>query len=229
MLDTDTPVIDATGHRERLRARLFDDPEGLHDHELIEYLLAVALPRIDTKAIAKRLIAEFGSFGRVLAAEPTALRRGKGMGDVSAAAIKIAQAAAIRLARAEARAAPVLSNWQALSDYLQARLAHENVEEFRLLHLDTRNMLVLDEALSRGTIDQTAVHVREVIKRALEVGSAALILVHNHPSGDPSPSRADIDITQTIIAAAKPLGISVHDHIIVGASGQVSLRSKGLL
>jgi DNA repair protein RadC len=122
-----------------------------------------------------------------------------------------------------------LSNWQALSDYLQARLAHENVEEFRLLHLDTRNMLVLDEALSRGTIDQTAVHVREVIKRALEVGSAALILVHNHPSGDPSPSRADIDITQTIIAAAKPLGISVHDHIIVGASGQVSLRSKGLL
>ena len=196
MLDTDTPVIDATGHRERLRARLFDDPEGLHDHELIEYLLAVALPRIDTKAIAKRLIAEFGSFGRVLAAEPAALRRVKGMGDVSAAAIKIAQAAAIRLARADARAAPVLSNWQ---------------------------------ALSRGTIDQTAVHVREVIKRALEVGSAALILVHNHPSGDPSPSRADIDITQTIIAAAKPLGISVHDHIIVGASGQVSLRSKGLL
>ncbi|WP_339346818.1 DNA repair protein RadC [uncultured Sphingomonas sp.] len=229
MLDADAPVTDASGHRARLRARLFADAEGLHDHELIEYLLAVALPRRDTKELAKRLLDEFGGIGGLLAADPQALLRVKGMGDVTAAAIKIAHATSLRLIRARTRAAPILSNWQALADYLHAALAHDTIEQFRVLHLNTRNMLIRDEQMSRGTIDEAAVHVREVIKRALEIGSAALILVHNHPSGDPSPSRADIDITRAIVAAGKPLNITVHDHIIVGSAGQVSLRAKGLI
>ncbi|MBY0302506.1 MULTISPECIES: RadC family protein [Sphingomonas] len=229
MLDADAPVTDASGHRARLRARLFADAEGLHDHELIEYLLAVALPRQDTKDLAKRLLHEFGGIGGLLAADAQSLMRVKGMGDVTAAAIKIAHATSIRLVRARTREAPLLSNWQALRDYLHAALAHDTIEQFRVLHLNTRNMLIRDEQMSRGTIDEAAVHVREVIKRALEIGSAALILVHNHPSGDPSPSRADIDITRAIVAAGKPLNIVVHDHIIVGAAGQVSLRAKGLI
>lgn len=229
MLDADTPVTDAKGHRARLRARLFADAEGLHDHELIEYLLAVALPRQDTKDLAKRLLHEFGGIGGLLGADPQALTRVSGMGDISAAAIKIVHAASLRMIRARTRAAPVLANWQALADYLHAALAHDTIEEFHVLHLNTRNMLMRDETMSRGTIDEAPVHVREVIRRALELGSAALILVHNHPSGDPSPSRADIDVTKAIIAAGKPLNIAVHDHIIVGVGGQVSLRAKGLI
>jgi DNA repair protein RadC len=228
LMDT-APAIDAKGHRNRLRARLFADPDGLHDHELIEYLLAVAIPRVDTKPLARRLLHEFGGIGGLLGADHAALTRIDGMGDTSAAAIKIAHAAAIRLVRSNARAAPVLANWQALTDYLHAAMAHDMVEHFRVLHLNTRNMLIRDEVMSRGTIDEAAVHVREVVKRALDLGSAALILVHNHPSGDPSPSRADIEITRTIVAAGKPLNITVHDHIIVGQTGQVSLRGKGLM
>jgi DNA repair protein RadC len=227
--DDEMRTLDARGHRARLRARLLADPDGLLDHELVEYLLALAIPRQDTKPLAKALLREFGGLPALLGADPSALARVPGMGETSAAAIRIAHAAAIRLVRARTREAPVLSNWQALADYLHADMAHDMVERFRVLHLNTRNMLIRDEVMARGTIDEAAVHVREVIKRALEVGSAALILVHNHPSGDPSPSRADIDITRTIAAAGKPLNIAVHDHLIVGLNGQVSLRAKGLI
>lgn len=222
-------AADAKGHRERLRARLLSDAEGLQDYELVEYLLTLAIPRVDTKPIAKALLREFGGIGAALAADPAELRRVKGMGDTGIAAVKIAHAAAIRLIRARTTGLPVLSNWQALEDYLHADMAHDAVERFRVLHLNTRNMLVRDEVMSRGTIDEAAVHVREVIKRALDIGSAALILVHNHPSGDPSPSQADIRITRAIVEAGRPLNIQVHDHIIVGRNGQTSLRATGAI
>ena len=226
----DDPAPDPNhGHRDRLRGRLLADPAGLLDHELVEYLLALAIPRRDTKVLAKTLLTEFGGIGGVFAASPDTLSRIGGMGATSTAAIKIVHAAALRMIAAKAREAPVLSNWQALADYLHEDMAHDRIERFRVLHLNTRNMLVRDEEMSRGTIDEAAVHVREVVKRALDLGSAALILVHNHPSGDPSPSKADVEITRRIIEAGRPLNISVHDHIIVGLNGQVSLRSKGLI
>lgn len=224
---TDVPTPDHAGHRARLRGRLLGGADGLLDHELIEYLLALALPRRDTKPLAKALLREFGGIGGLLTADAEALKRVEGMGDTSAAAIKIAHAAAIRLIQAEVPARPVLSNWQALLDYLRADMAHHGVERFRVLHLNTKNMLIRDEVMSQGTVDQTAVHVREVIRRAIDLGSAALILVHNHPSGDPSPSRADIDVTRAIAEAGKRLDITVHDHLIIGTSGHVSLRAQG--
>jgi len=217
------------GHRERLRGRLLADAEGLLDHELLEYLLALAIPRRDTKELAHRLIGEFGTLGAVLTADPAALTRVKGMGDTATAAVKIAQAAAIRLLKGEVAERPVLANWQALLDYLHADMAHHPVERFRVLHLNTRNMLIRDEVMLEGTIDEAAVYVREVVARALQLHSAALILVHNHPSGDPAPSRADIEITRSIAATAKGLGIALHDHLIVGTRGHVSLRAQGLI
>lgn len=165
----------------------------------------------------------------MLTADGEALRRVDGMGETSVAAVKIAQAAALRLLRAPVAERPLLSNWQALLDYLRASLAHEGVEHVRVLHLNTKNMLIRDELMSRGTTDQAAVHVREVIRRAIDLGSAAIILVHNHPSGDPAPSRADIDITRAVVQAGKPLGIAVHDHLIIGANGHASLRAQGLI
>lgn len=229
MADDGTRALDAKGHRARLRARLLADPDGLHDYELIEYLLAVAVPRVDTKPVAKNLFRAFGTLPAIFTADEAALTKVDGMGEVSVSAIRVAHAVALRMLAARTREAPILSNWQALADYLHADMAHDMVERFRVLHLNTRNMLVRDEVMARGTIDEAAVHVREVIKRALDLGSAALILVHNHPSGDPSPSRADIDITRAIVAAGKPLNIAVHDHLIVGLNGQVSLRAKGLI
>ncbi|HEX8384011.1 MAG TPA: DNA repair protein RadC [Sphingomonas sp.] len=221
---------DGTGHRARLRHRLAaGGGDALLDHELIEYLLALAIPRRDTKPLAKQLLREFGGIGGVLTAPGDALARIPGMGETSVAAIKIAQAAAIRLLQAPVADRPVLANWQALLDYLRGRMAHEAVEHVRVLHLNTKNMLIRDELMSRGSIDEAAVHVREVIRRAIDLGSAAIILVHNHPSGDPSPSRADIDLTRAIAAAGKPLNVVVHDHLIVGAKGHVSLRAQGLL
>ena len=205
---------DTAGHRARLRERLLARGGGdaLLDHELIEYLLALAIPRRDTKPLAKALLREFG-----------------GMGETATAAIKIAHAAALRLLHGAVAARPVLGNWQALLDYLHADMAHHAIERFRVLHLNTRNMLIRDEVMSQGSIDQASVHVREVIRRAIDLGAAAIILVHNHPSGDPAPSRADIDITRAIADAARPLGIAVHDHIVIGAQGHVSLRAKGLI
>jgi len=224
------PEPDHSGHRARLRKRLAEQGgEGLLDHELIEYLLALAIPRRDTKPLAKALLAEFGGIGGLLSADGEALARVKGMGETSIAALKIAHAAAIRLLRAEVAERPVLSNWQALLDYLRADMAHHANERVRVLHLNTRNMLIRDELMSEGSIDEAALYVREVIRRAIDLGSAAIILVHNHPSGDPSPSRADIDVTRNMAEAGKRMGIAVHDHIIMGTSGHSSLRAMGLI
>ncbi len=229
MADADPPN-DTQGHRARLRERLLGSGgDTLLDHELLEYLLTLATPRIDTKPIAKALLREFGGIGGVFTADREALLRVKGMGDVSISALKIAQATALRLLQAEVAARPVLGNWQALLDYLRADMAHHAIERVRVLHLNTRNMLIRDEVMSEGSVDQAQVHVREVIRRAIDLGSAAIILVHNHPSGDPSPSRADIDVTRAIVEAGRGLGIAVHDHLIIGTSGHVSLRAKGLM
>ncbi|MDR6125621.1 DNA repair protein RadC [Sphingomonas sp. SORGH_AS802] len=223
------PLPDHAGHRARLRQRLLADPAGLLDHELVEYLLALAIPRRDTKPLAKALLTEFGGIGGLLTAEPEAMMRVDGMGEGAAAAIRIAQGSALRLLHAQVADRPMLANWQALLDYLRADMAHRGVELFRVLHLNTRNILIRDEIMNHGTVDQAPVHVREVIRRALELQSAAIILVHNHPSGDPSPSRADIEITRRIVEAGKPLNIAVHDHLIIGANGHASLRAQGLI
>lgn len=230
MTDPAVPAPDHLGHRARLRARLIDHGgDGLQDYELIEYLLALAIPRRDTKPLAKALLTEFGGIGGLMAASPEALARMKGMGDTSIAAIKIVHATALRLLRAEAQGRPVIASWQALLDYLRADMAHHSIERVRLLHLNTRNILIRDEIIAEGSIDEAAVHVREVVKRAIDIGSASIVLVHNHPGGDPAPSRADIELTRTIAEAAKRLGINLHDHIIIGREGHVSLRAQGLL
>lgn len=227
---TDTPPPDYIGHRSRLRQRLLENGgDGLHDYELVEYLLAVAIPRRDTKPIAKALLAEFGGMGGLFTADAEALMRVSGMGEVSVSAIKIVQATALRMLRSEASAQPVLASWQALLDYLHVDMAHRGTERVRVLHLNTRNMLIRDEVMSEGSIDEAALYVREVIRRAIDLGSASIILVHNHPSGDPAPSRADIDLTRKVAEAGKRLGIALHDHIIIGSSGHSSLRAMGLL
>jgi DNA repair protein RadC len=225
---------DNSGHRERLRQRLLADPDGLLDHELVEYLLALAIPRRDTKPLAKELLKEFGGIAGLLTASPDAIaavkvKSVKEVKETQIAVIKVVQAAALRMLRAEVEAKPVLANWQALLDYLRADMAHGGIERVRVLHLNTRNMLIRDEELSEGTIDEAPVYVREVIRRAMDLKSAAIILVHDHPSGDPAPSRADIDLTRAVIEAGKPLKIAVHDHIIIGTKGFTSLRGQGLI
>lgn len=221
---------DAAGHRARLRKRLIEGGgDALLDHELLEYLLATAIPRIDTKPIAKALLAEFGGIGGVFSADAEALARVPGVGEAAIAAIKIAHATALRLLRAEVAERPILGSWQALLDYLRADMAHITIERVRVLHLNTRNMLIRDEVVSEGSIDQAAIYVREVVRRAIDLGSAALILVHNHPSGDPSPSRQDIALTRDIAEAGRRLGIALHDHVIIGASGHSSMRALGLI
>ena len=221
---------DAAGHRARLRQRLLDGgAEALADYEVLEYLLFAARPRGDTKPTAKALIARFGSLAGVLNADHRALAEAEGMGEVSAAALKAVALAARRMARGEVTQKPVLGSWQALLDYLTIDMAHLTVERVRVLYLDTRNRLILDYQAQEGTIDEAAIHPREVVKKALEVGASAMILVHNHPSGNPEPSRADIQITQRIAEAGRLLGIPVHDHVIVGREGHVSLKAKGLI
>ncbi|SFR79280.1 RadC family protein [Sphingomonas jatrophae] len=226
----DKPSEDGTGHRARLRTRLFEGgPDALLDHELVEYLLALAIPRRDTKPLAKALLREFGSIGALLSAEPEALVRQGGLSEGAAASIKIAEAAALRLLASRVVGRPALASWTALIDYLRADMAHRSVERVRVLHLNSKNVLIRDELVHEGTIDQAAVYVREVIRRAMDLGSAALILVHNHPSGDPSPSKQDIQLTRAVIDAGRPLGIAVHDHVIVAGEGHVSLRAQGLI
>jgi len=223
------PATDASGHRARLRQRLVEGgAEALLDHELLEYLLTLAIPRKDTKPLARRLIAEFGSLGAVFTADAESLRR-TDLTEGMIGAIKIAQASAVRLLKSEVAARPVLGSWQALTDYLHVAMAHRMNESARVLHLNSRNMLIRDELISEGSVDQAAVYVREVARRALELGSAAIILVHNHPSGDPSPSRQDIALTKEIVSALKPFGIQVHDHVVIGSTGHASLRALGLL
>ena len=221
---------DASGHRARLRTRMLDGgAEALADHEVVEYLLMTAIPRRDVKPLARTLLKRFGSLAGVFNADPRALAQHPGMGETSAAAIKIVALAARRLARQVVREKPVLGSWQALIDYLHIDMAHLTVERVRVLYLNAQNMLIHDEHVGDGSIDEAAIHPREVIRRALDLGSTALILVHNHPSGSPEPSRADIQITNKIAEAGRLLGIVVHDHVIIGREGHVSLKAKGLI
>lgn len=223
------PDHDASGHRDRLRRRMFEGgPDALLDHELVEYLLTLSIRRQDTKPIARRLLAEFGGLGPLLTADRDSLAK-QGLGDTTIAVLKIAHHAAVRMLRTDAVRRPVLAGWQALTDYLHVAMAHRLNESARVLHLNARNVLIRDEQVSEGSIDQAAIYVREVARRALELGSAAVILVHNHPSGDPAPSRQDIALTKEIAAALKPLGVTVHDHLIIAANGHTSLRSLGLV
>jgi len=218
------------GHRARLRERLLTGgAEALADYEVLEYLLFAGMRQGDTKPIAKALIAHFGSLAAVLNADPKALQRVKGVGETSAAALKSVAIAARRMARNEVTQKPVLSSWSALIDYLSIDMAHLTVERVRVLYLDTKNRLIDDHHLSEGSIDEAAIHPREVIRRAMDVGASALILVHNHPSGNPEPSRADIQITSRIAEAGQLLGVTLHDHVIIGREGHVSLRAKGLI
>ena len=221
---------DGAGHRARLRKRLLEGgPDALLDHELVEYLLTLAIPRMDTKKIAKRLIAEFGSYGALLAADWDVVMRIGKVGEGSVAALKIAQASALRLLKSQVVERPVLGSWQALLDYLRADMAHNPVERVRILYLNSKNMLIRDVPMSEGSVDEAAVYVREVIRRALDLHAVAMILVHNHPSGDPSPSEQDIRLTRQIADAGRHLRITVHDHVIVGANGHSSMRAQGLL
>ena len=223
------PAAHAAGHRQRLRARfLAGGPEALAGYEILELLLFGAIRQGDVKPLAKRLIGRFGSLGAVLAA-PSDRLRGAGLADSTIVSIKLVQAAALHLIRADILDRPVLSSWQALLDYCQAAMARAPAEEFRVLFLDRKNRLIADEVQQRGTVDQAAVYPREVLKRSLELGASALILAHNHPSGDPTPSKADIEVTKQVIAAAEPLGIVVHDHIVVGLGKHASFRALGLI
>lgn len=218
------------GHRSRLRDRLLTgDADALPDYELLELVLFGANARGDVKPLAKKLLARFGSFAGVLTANPTQLAAVEGVGPVAIATLKTIQAAARRLAREQARTAPVLAGWQAVLDYCRIAMAHEPIEQVRLLFLDRKNHLIGDEVVQRGTIDHTPLYPRDVVKRALEVGATALILVHNHPTGDPTPSKADIDMTRTLARAAEGVGISLHDHLVIGRHGHSSFKALGLL
>jgi DNA repair protein RadC len=217
-------------HRERLRQRFYaGGAEALLDYEMLELVLFAAIPRHDVKPIAKELIRRFGSFEGVLSARPEQLKEVKGIGDSAATALKAVEAAALRLAKAKIIGKPALSSWEALLDYCSASLARSQIEEFRILFLDRKNVLIAEETHQSGTVDHTPVYPREVVKRALELGASALILVHNHPSGDPTPSRADISMTREIALAAKALKIDVHDHLVIGRGRHASFKALGLL
>jgi DNA repair protein RadC len=218
------------GHRERLRTRFREaSAEAVSDYELLELVLFRAIPRRDVKPLAKTLIATFGSFPEVISAPPARLAEIKGLGAAAITELKIVHAAAIRLARGQVRMRPVLSSWSSVIDYCRTTMAFAEKEQFRVLFLDKRNQLIVDELQQTGTVDHTPVYPREVVKRALELSATALILVHNHPSGDPTPSHADIEMTRTIVEVAKPLGIAVHDHIIVGRDGHASFKGLKLV
>jgi DNA repair protein RadC len=218
------------GHRERLRQRLLDKgPETLADYEILELLLFGAKTRGDTKPLAKALLARFGGLAAVLAANRNELAQVSGMGEASMALLKVVPEAARRMAREEVIDQPVLSSWDKLIAYCRITLGQEKVERFHLLFLDRKNKLIADEAQQRGTVDHTPVYPREVVKRALELGASAIILVHNHPSGDPAPSKADIAMTKEVVQAAEKLGIAIHDHVIIAKSGHSSFKSMGFL
>jgi DNA repair protein RadC len=224
-----TAVPHYYGHRRRLRERMIAaGAESLPDYELLEMLLFAANPQGDVKPAAKSLLAHFGGFGKVMSADPEALSEA-GLGLAGIAAIKSVREAAMRLIRLELQEQPVVNSWDKLIDYCNAQVAHNTVEEFHILFLDRKNVLIKHERQQRGTIDHTPVYPREVVKRALDLGAAAMILVHNHPSGDPTPSKADIAVTQDIKKAAAPLGVALHDHVIIGLNGHVSLRDLGLI
>lgn len=217
-------------HRKRLRERfLVGGADAVPEYEMLELVLFRAIPRQDVKPLARALIDHFGDFNRVLAAPLTALRKVKGVGDAVALELKIVEAAAHRLARSKVMQRHVISSWQALLDYCHTVMAHRDTEQFRVLFLDTKNVLIADEEQAKGTVDHVPVYPREVVKRALELNAASILLVHNHPSGDPTPSQSDIDMTAQIKAAANALSITVHDHLIIGKDTELSFRAEGLL
>ncbi len=218
------------GHRERLRERLLkSEADALHDYELLEVLLFAGNPRGDTKPLAKQLIASFGSLAKVLSATPEELSQIKGMGAAAITSIKVVQESALRLLKTEFAEKPIIQSWKSLLDYCRASMGYNKTEQFRIFFLDRKNKLISDELQQEGTVDHTPVYPREVVKRALELGASSLILVHNHPSGDPAPSKSDIDMTQKIQQAVTAVGITIHDHLIIGSKGHYSFASNGLL
>lgn len=217
-------------HRQRLRSRFLEGgASAMPDYEILELALFAAIPRRDVKPLAKQLIAHFGSFAEVIAAPIDRLMEIKGVGESVATHLKIVEAAALRLTKTQVLGKPALTSWAALIDHCTATMARSQTEEFRTLFLDRKNILIADEVQAKGTVDHTPVYPREIVKRALELGASAIILVHNHPSGDPTPSRADIEMTRQIADAAKALRIAVHDHLVIGRSGHVSFKAMGLL
>ena len=218
------------GHRDRLRERfLRGGSDAVQDYELLELLLFSAIPRRDVKPIAKTLLKQFGSVAGVVTARPEQLMQVDGIKEASATALKAAEAVAVRMLRDQVMNRPVITSWDALIDYCTASMAFRDIEQFRILFLDRRNCLIADEIQQRGTIDHTPVYPREVVKRALELQASAIIMVHNHPSGDPTPSEADIAMTRLVRDAAQPLGVVLHDHVIVGRGRHTSMRSQGLI
>jgi DNA repair protein RadC len=218
------------GHRQRLRERfLKGGADALPDYELLELVLFLSNPRTDMKPLAKALIARFGSFAEAISAEPSALAEIKGLGETAITALKTVQAAAHRLARQQVMDKPVLSSWSKLLDYCRSSMAFEATERFRVLFLNRKNALIADEIQQKGTVGHAPVYPREVIKRALELGASAIIMVHNHPSGDPTPSQDDIAMTREVKDAGQKLGIALHDHVIVGRGGTASMKSLGLI
>ena len=226
----ENPEPHHVGHRERLRTRFLEGgADALPDYELMELVLFAAIPRQDTKPLAKALIARFGSFADAIAAPRERLEEMDGVKAAVVAQLKIIEAAALRLAKTRVLGRPAISSWTALIDYCAAAMGRNPTEEFRVLFLDRKNVLIADEVQSRGTVDHAPVYPREIVKRALQLEASSLILVHNHPSGDPSPSRADIEMTREIVAAAKALKIAVHDHLVIGRGAHASFKSLGLL
>lgn len=217
------------GHRERLRDRFMKGSEALPDYELLELILFRAIPRRDVKPLAKALVARFGGFAEALNAPPERLREVAGLGEAAIVEFRIVREAALRLVQAKVMKREVISSWQALLDYCSASMAYNSVEQFRILFLDRQNVLIADEVQQTGTVDHTPVYPREVVKRALELNASALILVHNHPSGDPTPSQADIEMTRRIAGTAEPLGIQLHDHLVIGKGRHASFKSLGLI
>ncbi|WP_022720823.1 DNA repair protein RadC [Rhodopseudomonas sp. B29] len=218
------------GHRERLRERFREaGADALSDYELMELVLFRALPRRDVKPLAKSLIARFGSFAEAVHAPETRLREVEGLGEAAITEIKLIAATSARVAKGQLKNRTVLSSWSAVIDYCRTAMAFADKEQFRILFLDKRNQLIADELQQTGTVDHTPVYPREIVKRALELSATAVIMVHNHPSGDPTPSQSDIQMTKTIMGIADPLGISVHDHIIVGKNGHASLKGLKLI
>ncbi|WP_373504273.1 DNA repair protein RadC [Aestuariivirga sp.] len=218
------------GHRDRLKDRFREGgPDAMPDYELLEMVLFRAIRRGDTKPIAKHLLARFGTFAEVLSAEPERLMEVKGVGEAVATELKIVHAAALRLARGQVINRPLLNTWNAILEYIRAAMAFNEIEQFRILFLDKKNQLIADEVQQEGTVDHTPVYTREVVKRALELAASAVVLVHNHPSGDPTPSMADIEMTKKIVDAGQRLNVIVHDHVIVGRKGHFSFRANGLM
>lgn len=227
--DQDRTAPHYSGHRGRLRQRFLAAPDALPDYELLELLLATAIPRRDVKPLAKMLIDRFGGFAEVIDAPIEVLSACDGMGDASAAVLKVVRQAAIRLSRLSVLNRPVLTNWTQLQDYCTASMGRLPTEQFRLLFLDRKNVLIADEIQQSGTVDHTPLYPREVVKRALELHASAIIMVHNHPSGDTTPSKADVDMTRMVRDALRGVGITLHDHLIVGRKGTTSFKSCGLL